>query len=93
VGFVALDEIGVIDYSMNELDFEQWKRGELRTVVITDSTAKWVPAVVNWLDITTRRHWMRYQALATGTRLESPMPDGDATPAPETTKLPTSGEE
>ena len=64
VGFVALDEVRLIDYPIepfdNDTDLEEWKQRMLRTAAISDSeTAE------HWLNSVTLSHWNRYQALAT----------------------------
>ena len=64
VGFVALDEVGLIDYPMTPFDnksaLEEWKQRTLRTAAISGSET-----VKRWLNTVTLSDWNRYQTLAT----------------------------
>lgn len=70
VGFVALDEVGLMGYPANPFDnksdFEKWKQLELRKVAMSESDI-----VKRWMNTVTLSHWNRYQALVTLGRLQN----------------------
>ena len=65
VSLVALEEVGIIDPSM-EFNFEQWKHGNWWGAVDPPLPGNWVSRIDDWIKNITVDHWSHYRALTMG---------------------------
>ena len=79
VSLVALEEVGIIDPSM-DFNFEQWKQGNWWASVEPSLPGSWVSKVDDWIKNITDDYWRYYRTLTMG-------PSSTETPTAEHMRL------